>query len=316
MTNIASIDIGSHTARLLISQNIGPPDLFRPLYRKRTYIHLAEGFDKQGEGIITPEAVDRTIEALGDFASLMKQYDVNTPHAVSTGVVRRAVNRDAFLNRIHGQTGLSVRAISGEHEALLTCKGVLHSLDMEEGPFCIFDLGGGSTELIFGEREDTFVTSVPLGTIVLTHAFLRADPPDAHEIEALSAYIDEVLKDAVRKEARDGKHHLLVGTGGTVTTLAAMIYTIDGKEIRPERINGLIVEKKQIEDILRHLRPLSIAERMGLRGLDRGRADVILAGVMVVLRILHFFRSQQMTVSLSDLLEGILVAYLRGEEYE
>lgn len=316
MTNIASIDIGSHTARLLISQNIGPPDLFRPLCRKRTYIHLAEGFDNRGEGTITPEAVDRTLEALGDFVSLMKRYDVNTTHAVSTGVVRRAINRNAFLNRIHGQTGISVRAISGEHEALLTCKGVLHSLAMEEGPFCIFDLGGGSTELIFGGPEDTSVTSIPLGTVVLTHTFLRSDPPDTHETEALSTYIDEVLKDAVQKEAWAGKHRLLVGTGGTVATLAAMIFDIDSKEIRPERIDGLVAKKEQIEDILTHIRPLSITERMGLRGLDRGRADVILAGVMVVMRILHFFRSQQMTASLSDLLEGILVAYLRGEEYE
>lgn len=316
MTNIASIDIGSHTARLLISQNIGPPDFFRPLCRKRSYIHLAEGFDNQGEGTITPEAVDRTLTALEDFASLMKQYDVATTHAVATGVVRRAINRDHLLNRIHVQTGINVRAISGEHEAMLTCKGVLHSLDMEEGPFCIFDLGGGSTEFIFGGQEDTGATSISLGTIVLTHAFLRSDPPDTIEIEALSKYVDEVLEDAFPEDARAGKHYLLVGTGGTVTTLAAMIFDIDSNEIRPERINGLIVEKEQIEDLLTHIRHLTITERMELRGLDRGRAEVILAGVMVVMRILHFFRSLQMTVSLSDLLEGILVAYLQGEEYE
>jgi exopolyphosphatase/guanosine-5'-triphosphate,3'-diphosphate pyrophosphatase len=316
MTNIASIDIGSHTARLLISQNIGPPDLFRPLCRKRTYIHLAEGFDNQGEGIITPQAVDRTLNALGDFASLMKQYDVVTTHAVSTGVVRRALNRDLFLNRIHGQTGISVRVISGEHEAQLTCKGVLHSLDMEEEPFCIFDLGGGSTELIFGGEEDTDFTSIPLGTIVLTHTFLRSDPPDTHEMEALSQYIDDVLSDAFQKDARAGTHRHLVGTGGTVTTLAAMILRIDSNEIHPEKVHGLVVEKKEIEDIVTHIRPLTSAERMGLRGLDPGRADVILAGVMVVMRIVQFFGSSQMTVSISDLLEGLLVAYIQGEEYE
>jgi exopolyphosphatase/guanosine-5'-triphosphate,3'-diphosphate pyrophosphatase len=316
MTNIASIDIGSHTARLLISQNIGPPHLFRSLFRKRTYIHLAEGFDNQGEGTITPGAVDRTLEALEDFASLTKQYDVVTTHAVSTGVVRRAINRDHLLNRIHGQTDINVRVISGEHEAMLTCKGVLHALDMEEEPFCIFDLGGGSTELIFGGLEDTGATSISLGTMVLTHRFLRSDPPDTFEIEALSKYIDEVLEDAFQKETGAGRHYLLVGTGGTVTTLAAMIFHIDSKEIRPERLNGLIVEKERIQDLLTHIRPLTITERMNLPGLDRGRADVILAGVMVVMRILHFFRSLQMTVSLSDLLEGILVAYLQGEEYE
>ncbi len=316
MTNIASIDIGSHTARLLISQNIGPPDLFRPLFRKRTYIHLAEGFDNQGEGTITPEAMDRTRKALEDFASLIKTYDVVTTHAVSTGVVRRAFNREQLLNRIHGQTGIKVRVISGEHEARLTCKGVLHSLDMEEGPFCIFDLGGGSTELIFGGQEDTGATSISLGTMVLTHTFLRSDPPDTIEIEALSKYVDEVLEDAFTKKTWAGKHYLLVGTGGTVTTLAAMIFHIDSKEIRPERINGLIVEKERIEDLWAHIRPLTITERMELRGLDRGRADVILAGIMVVMRIMHFFKSMQMTASLSDILEGILVAYLQGEENE
>jgi exopolyphosphatase/guanosine-5'-triphosphate,3'-diphosphate pyrophosphatase len=194
--------------------------------------------------------------------------------------------------------------------------GVLHSLDKEEGPFCIFDLGGGSTEFIFGGQEDTGATSISLGTMVLTHTFLKSDPPDTIEIEALSKYVDEVLEDAFPEEAWTGKHYLLVGTGGTVTTLAAMIFDIDSKEISPERINGLIVERDRIEDLWAHIRPLTITERMELRGLDRGRADVILAGVMVVMRILHFFRSLQMTVSLSDLLEGILVAYLQGEEDE
>ena len=313
-TKLASIDIGSHTARLLVSEKIGPPGLIRPLLRKRAYIRLAEDFNLEGKETIRPEAVERTLKALEDFASIVRGFRVESTHAVCTGVVREAENRDDFLSLIYDHTGIKAKVISGEKEARLTEKGVLHSLNIEGGPFMIFDLGGGSTEFVYGEQEDRRVKSIPLGAMVLTQRHLSSDPPEDKQIGALIGEVDGVLQEAFPENAYSGGDGLLVGTGGTVTSLAAMIHDIDVEKISPDRMNGLILRRQHLEGLFVQMKTMTIDERIKLPGLDRGRADVILAGCMVVIRILHFFKSLQLVVSLSDLLEGIMIAYLKGEK--
>ncbi len=314
--NLASIDIGSHTARLLVVQSIGPPELLEPLFRKRVYIRLAEDFHTEGRGTLQPEAIGRTLNSLEDFASLTKGYGVESTHAVSTGVVREASNKDEFLRRIQEHTGIEVEVISGEEEAWLTEKGVLHALNMESGPFMIFDLGGGSTEFIYGKRDSRKAKSVPLGAMVLAQKYLTSDPPQRERVEALGKEVDGLLKVSFSKYPHFRKDGLLVGTGGTVTALAAMIYAIDMEEMSPERMNGLILEREQLEDLFTRIKTMTTDERLKLPGLDRGRADVIPAGCMAVIRILRFLKSARMVVCLSDLLEGILIAYLQGEKDE
>lgn len=312
--SLASIDIGSHTARLLVAQSIGPPKLLEPLFRKRVYIRLAENFHTEGRGTLQPEAIGRTLKSLEDFASLTKGYGVESIRAVSTGVVREASNKDKFLRRIQEQTGIEVEVISGEEEAWLTEKGVLHALNMASGPFMIFDLGGGSTEFIYGKRESRKVKSVPLGAMVLAQKYLTSDPPQRERVEALGKEVDGLLKVSFSKYPHFRKDGLLVGTGGTVTALAAMIYAIDMEEVGPERMNGLILEREQLEDLFTRIKTMTTDERLKLPGLDRGRADVIPAGCMAVIRILRFLKTARMVVCLSDLLEGIIIAYLQGEK--
>ncbi len=313
MTNFASIDIGSHTARLLVSQRVGPPGLFRPLIRKRAYIRLAESFDDHVGETLKADAIDRTLNTLEDFASITRKFHVDTTYAVCTGVVRKAVNRDQFLNLIYHHTGIKAEVISGKEEAHLTKKGVLHSLDIQGGPFIIFDLGGGSTEFIFGGKEDTKVKSIPLGAMTLTQRFLDSDPPEEKSIETLERFVDEALSDAFPNKTYSDNDSVVVGTGGTVTTLAAMHHDIDVKDVAPDRMNGLMLKRERLEECFGRMKTMTINERMKLPGLDRGRADVVLAGAVVVMRILHFFRCFQMVVSLSDILEGTLIANLEAK---
>jgi exopolyphosphatase/guanosine-5'-triphosphate,3'-diphosphate pyrophosphatase len=157
----ASIDIGSHTARLLIADKSGPQGILRPLIRKRDYIRLSEGFDRAGEKTIQPNAIDRTLDALKGFSQTLKTFDVGSVHAVATGLFREAANRDEFLDRIYESTGIRVRTITGDEEALLTGKGVLNALDIRKKPFIIFDLGGGSTEFLSGRGGRQTVRSIP-----------------------------------------------------------------------------------------------------------------------------------------------------------
>lgn len=312
--NYAAIDVGTHTARLLIAQELGSPALLRPLFRKRSYIRLGEDVDCSGGKTIHSQAIDRTLKALQGFLQYIETFHVRQVLAVATGVVREAGNRGQFLDFIYDGTGVRVRPITGDQEALLMGKGVLHALGDQRDPFIIFDLGGGSTEFFFGSRDAPVVRSVPIGAATLTREHLITDPPGEKEISTLSEHIDGSLKEAHLEISRQRDNRLLVGTGGTVTTLAAMLHMIPLEEIAPERMNGMILERSDLEALFDRVRHLAFEERLRLPGLDTGRAGVILAGSLVVLRVLHSLGSSRMTVSLSDLLEGILINYIEGDE--
>jgi exopolyphosphatase / guanosine-5'-triphosphate,3'-diphosphate pyrophosphatase len=304
----ASIDIGSHTARLLIAEKSGPRGILRPLIRKRDYIRLSEGFDRAGKKIIQSDAIDRTLDVLKGFSQSLKTFDVGSVDAVATGLFREAANRDEFLDRIYECTGIRVRTITGDEEALLTGKGVLNALDIRKKPFVIFDLGGGSTEFLSGTEGAQTVKSIPLGAGILTQAYLKSNPPEKEEINELSRHIDQSLEEFLPEPYVKGDNLPIVGTGGTVTTLGVMSHKISVEEITPEAINGLTLTRAQIEALFDRLRKLTIEERAKLPGLDPGRAGVIVAGSLIVIRILYFFKSVQLTVSMSDLLEGILIS--------
>jgi len=268
---------------------------------------LGEEFDRSGERVLQPGAIDRALNVLRDFQQCVKSFHVDSVSAVATGVVREARNRDAFLDRVYEHTGIRVNPITGEEEALLTGKGALNALNIGTGPFLIFDLGGGSTEFFFGSSDSPQVRSVALGAAVLNRDFLKGDPPRMGELDALSRHVDQALDATGLERKARGDYSPVVGTGGTVTTLCAMLHHIALKEISSERINGLTLENTSIEALFNRLKHMSLDERLRLSGLDRERAPVIVAGCMVVLKILQFLEASQLTVSLSDLLEGILI---------
>jgi exopolyphosphatase/guanosine-5'-triphosphate,3'-diphosphate pyrophosphatase len=306
-TILASIDIGSHTARLLVSQKSGSSKAIRPLLRKRAYIRLAEDFISQGKRAIQPEASERALKALAEFASVAEEMGVENIRAVCTGVVREAENRDDFLNQVFEHTGIQAQVLSGGEEARLTARGVLYALGVQDKFSMIFDLGGGTTEFIWGEQDLQKTRSLPLGAMVLTQRYLVSDPPGEEEMGALEKDVDDVLNRAFPESYLEGDG-LVVGTGGTVTTLGAILHHMDIEEISPKRMNGLTLQREQLRDLFERLKAMNFDERLKLQGLDRGRADVIPAGCAVVLRILRFFKAREMVVSLSDLLEGMVLA--------
>ncbi len=273
---------------------------------------MADGFRGQEGEEIPVEALERALDALDDFAILSRRYGVGEILAVSTGVIRRAANRNHFLDLVKKRTGINASIVSGEEEARLTYKGISHGLKIEGGSPVIFDMGGGTTEFVFKRGRGLDVKSVPLGVVALSQRFLSSDPPADDDVGALSAHIDVTLERAFLRKTYVGAITDLIGSGGTVTTLAAMLNRINVNEIIPEKLNGLILEGNRIKDLFTQIRSLSISERMRLPGLDRDRAAVILAGAVSVIRILHFFNSTEMTVSHSDILEGILISYLQG----
>jgi exopolyphosphatase / guanosine-5'-triphosphate,3'-diphosphate pyrophosphatase len=302
--NFASLDIGSHTARLLVSQWRGGVSL-TPVLRRRAYIRLAEDFGVEGSQTIQPAAVERTLLVLEDFVSNARELGAVEIVAVATGVVRAASNQTAFLKAIRNRTGIEVRAISGEEEALLTGLGVRHALRIKRLPSVIFDLGGGTTEFLIGAEGSDRAFSLPLGAAVCTQRFFRSDPPSPREAESFEREISNVLE--AFHVPRPSGEYLLVGTGGTVTTLAGLIHKIGRDETSPERMNGLVLGITDLEDLLKRMTKMAKQERVDLLGLDPGRANVILAGFFIVMKIMRYFQSSELTVSLSDLLEGTLI---------
>ncbi|SPD75565.1 Ppx/GppA phosphatase family protein [uncultured Desulfobacterium sp.] len=307
----ASIDLGSHTARLLIASDPIAGEAIRAIERRREYIYLAEYISKNVKNVLGPEALTHTLGVLNNFLGVIKTYKVDSIEAIGTGVIRQARNRDEFLGRIYEDTGISIRPVSGDEEAQLTAKGALNALSVESVPFMIFDLGGGSTEFFFGCDKTTTVKSLPLGAAVLTNGYLNSDPPDDPEIKSLTDYVCQTLNEGL-PAGDDWKNLLVIGTGGTVTTLAMMIQGFSEQEVNPERINGLALTSRQIKDAFDTVRKINLDKRLKMPGLDEGRAGVIVAGALVVINILDFFKSVQLKVSMSDLLEGILLGYIDG----
>ena len=319
MTGVASIELGTHTARMLIGRPTGDSRLFIPAARERRTVRLSEGFGNRSSNTIPDPAVRRTVEAIGGFEKRAREERAVIVRAVSTGVTRTVENRDRFLRTLFDRTGVRIQAVSGEEEARLTARGVLHALERPEGPFVIFDLGGGSTEFVpgnAGTRVGTGIVSLPVGASVLREAFLPDDPPVEGSMRALAEQVDRTLEEGLGGLGAFDAVPWIIGTGGTATTLAAMIHGIDVAGIEPEGMSGLALERTALERLRDRLVRLPLPERMRLPGLDPARADVIPAGAMAVLRILDHFKASRMVVCLADILEGLLIDHLEGEDHE
>jgi exopolyphosphatase/guanosine-5'-triphosphate,3'-diphosphate pyrophosphatase len=306
--NLASLDIGSHTARLLVSQWIEETGILRPLIRRRAYIRLAKNFEIDGTKSIQPEAMERTLRAIDDFVRIAKELEVKEILAVATGVVREADNQDRFLRAIESETGIKVKVISGEEEASLTGWGVLNALHLGGQSSIVFDLGGGSTEFVIEEGGERRLLSLSLGAAICTERYLNSDPPEDRQVKTLESEVSETLRRALGRLEIGEK--ILVGTGGTVTTLAAIIHGISVDDISPQRMDGLVLTMEDLEALFQKMKRMTTLERIHLLGVDQGRADVIVAGCGIVISIMRFFKSVRIAVSISDLLEGILMDYV------
>lgn len=313
---IASIDFGSHTSRFLLGEICAPPTLFKPVIRKRIYTNLAEGFPQDGPGIISKKAMEMAVDAINQFAAIAQEYSVKHIAGAGTGIMRRAENSIELLGRIKERTGIDINIIKGEEEASLTLMGISHALKLNGSPDAFFDLGGSTTEIILKRGENKEVYSFPIGAFVLTEQYLKHDPPLDEEINKLKQYVDSIISDNVASSKKTGNDTFLIGSGGTVTSLAAMAMGIEEEEVTPDRINGAVLKRDMVKSIYDSIRTMSISERLMLKGIDEGRAEVILSGTIAVIAIMDFFSVDSLTVSYSDILEGLLISYLKGEKDE
>ena len=317
-TKYASIDIGTNTLRLLIAE-IDNKNL-QPVYLKRTITRLGGGY-KEDIGI-NRKAQERTIKALEFFSEKIKEYDIKEVRAVATSVVRRAKNREEFLNSVLKRTGIEIKIISGDEEARLSLLGVLSVIkvgtDLKSIPKClVVDIGGGSTEFIATDAGRMLgAWSLEMGVVHLTENYLKTDPPTHSELDAMETEIERIICDLrstiydlvffnPKSEIRNSESEIFVGTAGTITTLAAIDQKLEKYE--SDKINNYILSYEAIKKIYHHLASLPLEQREEILSLEKGREDIIIPGAAIVLKAMKMFGFDKMTVSDAGLLEGILL---------
>jgi exopolyphosphatase / guanosine-5'-triphosphate,3'-diphosphate pyrophosphatase len=305
---LAGIDIGTNSLRLLIAQI--DRGIFREIYSDRKTTRLGQGLD--GTGALDREAEDRSLHALGDFAEKLRQHDVQHIAAIGTSALRNASNAGDFIEEVKNKTGLVIVVVSGEEEARLTLIGVTRSLEgiVRNGrnkieKAIIIDIGGGSTEIIITTHgRDTTAASLPLGAVYLSERFIRHDPPDGNELELMRATIIHEL-DKMTSGPRQTSGSVFAGTAGTITTLAAMVQGLETYD--PGRINGTVLDRESIDNIIDTLVHMTLDERSSIRGLEAGREDIILAGAIVTKEIMKYFGYSSLIVTDWGLREGIVL---------
>ncbi len=312
----ASIDIGSHTSRMLIAQKHATELV--PVRMERRVTRLARDFSNAG--VITEEAQQRNISALKEYISILKEFRAGKIACGATGVVRRAKNSQAVLDRITAETGIECGILSEETEAVLSAKGIMSVLPETGNDLLTFDIGGGSTEFLLtlrGMDSSMRSASRPLGAATLTETYLRDDPPGPGAVEQAAL--------AARNEITSAKEQLyenlnntgtipnpeLAGTAGTVTTLAAMYMKME--RYVPYRVNGLILTKDWLSHTIGSLAQMHLAQRRSIAGLEPGREDIILGGAVIVSEILSCFCRDSFIVTDAGLLEGILIDLVEKE---
>jgi len=315
MAPLASIEIGSNSIRMLIAEKSNSDTPLKPVLRRRAITRLGEDFNREEIATIKPGPMLKSIDALKDFFGIASQRGVSSPIVVATGVVRKAVNRNDFIAMIAEKLGHTVKIVSSQEEADLTFGGVLSSLNHGGEPLVIFDLGGGSTEFVWANNRERKAVSMELGAVILTEDYLITDPPKDEEIYHLIRHIEDTFRirlDPLRERGKAG--FSVIGTGGTMVTLAAMIHGIAEDDYNETKINGLVIKRKDVGLLFEKMKRMTGTERLNLKGLEIGREDIILAGSLMVMKIMDYFEKHEIIVSYSDLLEGILIDYMEGEK--
>ncbi len=294
---VGVIDVGTNSVRLLVAE-VSP---YRIVEKKVKITRLGEGIGKEKR--LLERAIERTVRAVTEFCEEAKERGSEKIAVVGTQALREAENSSDFWQKVLEKTGVQGRTLSEEEEALFAFRGVISGLSTQAEKVLVVDIGGGSTEFIAGSREGLeYLRSFPVGSVRVSEKFLMEnDPPTAEDIENAFFYLEEKLA-----ELPLFREHLLVGVAGTVTTIAAILQEME--VYQPEKVHGFKMRKEDVERTLRFLSTLPLRERKKVKGLEPERADVIIGGTITLLTVMKKQEKEEITVSESDLLDGIALS--------
>jgi exopolyphosphatase / guanosine-5'-triphosphate,3'-diphosphate pyrophosphatase len=297
---VAVVDIGSNSTRLLIA-DVEDGRVTDELERRSTITRLGAGVDSDGR--LSSDAMDRVYDTLEDYRKLIDEHGADRSLAVLTSAVRDAANGPEFARTVEERYRLEPHILSGDEEAGLTFLGATSERNPDDHtPTLVFDIGGGSTELVIGTgREMSFHVSTQTGVVRLTERHIHTDPPTDDEIEALAEDTRTILAAGAPEELREAVDWA-IGVAGTATSLGAIAQRLEPYD--PERVHGYVISRQECERILGRLASVTIEERRKVPGLHPDRAPTIVAGVIILLEILKLFGLGEVEISEHDILRG------------
>ncbi len=306
MPHYACIDIGTNTVLLLVARMDETGEL-EEVRQEQRFARLGEGLRKTGK--IKDANAQKALDFVDEYATIAIEYDVEWIKIVGTAALREAENGQELCNRILQRAGLKVNLISGEEEARYAYLGALSNKTHLKGQNLVVDIGGGSTEFIWGE-DGKFeeAISLPIGSAKLTEKFGLQDAVTAEIVEEAGAHFRSFLDD-IKQRLPSGIDHM-IGTAGTFTTLAAVQFQVE--KYKRDVIDGSKLTAAQIEAILHRLAKLEAKDRLDLPGIDPGREDVILGGAVIAEEILRWFGMDEIIISDRGLRFGVVLEEVGG----
>jgi exopolyphosphatase / guanosine-5'-triphosphate,3'-diphosphate pyrophosphatase len=302
---VAVIDIGSNSGRVVVYE-ILPEGHLRILASSRASLRLVR--DLKDKNSLSPQAINRTLDALADFHALAVGSGARRTLAVATSAIRDAENGPALLARVRSELGLRLRIITGQEEAHYGALGALRGLPVNGG--VMFDLGGGSMQItLFRKRRLGREWSFPLGALRLSDTFLSSDPPSSGDQRRLSAHVRQVLREI--KLAPLGPEGSLVGTGGTVRNLAKI--DLRTRHYPLPRLHGYVLERDRVEEIVDLLCSRRQDRLASVPGLNDDRVDSIVGGGLATLALMKMLGAESLQVSGQGVREGLAASLVSDE---
>ena len=300
MTRVAAIDCGTNSVRLLVADLPAGTDVVR----RMEIVRLGQGVDRTGR--LAPEAIERTRLALSTYAAEIDRLGAERVRMVATSATRDAANADEFRAMVRETLGIDPEVVSGDEEARLSFVGAVRGLPADaEPPYLVVDIGGGSTEFVFGTSTVEHAVSVDIGCVRMTERHLHSDPPTPDQIAAAEADIgttvDRALSVVPGRDART-----LVGLAGSVTTVVAVALGLQA--YRPDRIHHARISYDDVAKVTASLLGMTTAQRLAIPVMHPGRADVIGAGALVLRVVMARAGATSVVASEHDILDGIALS--------
>ena len=302
---VAAIDCGTNSIRLLIADIDG--NNFREIVRDMEIVRLGQGVDQTGQ--FHPDAIARTLAAVDKFAAEIAKRGVEKIRFCATSATRDATNRHLFVDGVRQRLGIELEVISGDEEAALSFAGAIKDLDPSNGPFLVVDIGGGSTEFVFGTSTVEAARSVNIGCVRMSERHFASDPATPEQIEAARTDIQAAIAQAAAVVPIT-KAKTLVAVAGTATTVAAA--ALDLPEYDRYAIHLARISAQQTHDAATMFATKTREQRISLGYMHPGRVDVIAAGSLVLSEIIKATGATKFVASESDILDGMAFSLARN----
>ena len=302
---VAAIDCGTNSIRLLIADIDGSN--FREIYRTMEIVRLGQGVDQNKA--FHPDAIARTLAAVDLFAQEISKRGVEHIRFCATSATRDATNRELFIDGVKELLGVEPEVISGEEEARLSFIGATKEFASSDAPFLVVDIGGGSTEFVYGHSDVEFAKSVNIGCVRMTERNIHSDPPKAEEIDNARRDIQEAIAVAA-SVVPITKAKTLIAVAGTATSVAASALNLESYDRHLIHLSRVSAE--QTHHVAITFAAMNAEERSHVGFLHPGRADVFAAGSLVLSEIMKATGAKEFVASEADILDGIAWSLARN----